>query len=60
MFLTSEGGGSQQSFTPAAPNKLKLGEGGLKQWELAIDLAVASGGETRREKLTMRRAFAPS
>ena len=29
MFLTSEeGGGKQQSFTQAAPNELKLGEGG--------------------------------
>ena len=28
MFLTSEGEGRQQSFTQAAPNELKLGEGG--------------------------------
>ena len=28
VFLTSEGGGRQQSFTQAAPNELKLGEGG--------------------------------
>ena len=28
MFLTSEGGGKQQSFTQAAPKELKLGEGG--------------------------------
>ena len=28
MFLTSEGGGKQQSCTQAAPNELKLGEGG--------------------------------
>ena len=28
MFLTSEGGRRQQSFTQAAPNDLKLGEGG--------------------------------
>ena len=26
VFLTSEGGGRQQSFTLAAPNELKLGE----------------------------------
>ena len=28
MFLTSEARGRQQSFTQAAPNELKLGEGG--------------------------------
>ena len=28
MFLTSEGGGRHQSITQAAPNELKLGEGG--------------------------------
>ena len=28
MFLTSEGRGRQQNFEQAAPNELKLGEGG--------------------------------
>ena len=28
VFLTSEGGGREQSFTQAAPNELKLDEGG--------------------------------
>ena len=27
MFLTSEGGGRQQSLTQAAPNEMELGEG---------------------------------
>ena len=30
MLPTSEGGGRPQSFTQAAPNELKLGEGGVK------------------------------
>ena len=60
MFLTSEGGGRQQSFTQAAPNELRLGEGGVKWLELVIGFVVASGGEMEREEgVTTRRALAP-
>ena len=50
VFLTSEGQGRPQSFTQAAPNELKLGKMGTKWLELAIGLAVASGGETETKE----------
>ena len=42
--------GRQQSFTQAAPNELKLGEGGVKWWELAIGLAVSSWGDEKGQE----------
>ena len=44
-FLTSEGGGRQQSFTQSAPNEPKRGEGGYsgESWPSA-------GGETETGK----------
>ena len=58
VFLTSEGQGRPQSFTQAAPNELKRGKIGTQWLELAIGLAVASGGETETKGagLTVRRA----
>jgi len=60
VFLTSEGGGRQQSFTQAAPNELKLGEGE----KLVRAGHRLGGGVGMCEKevgggQTTRRAFAP-
>ena len=50
MFLTGEGGGRQQSFTQAAPNEMKLGDGGKPVRDLAIGQAVAWRDERERGK----------
>ena len=51
MFLTNEGGGEQQSFTQAAPNELKLGEGRVKVMGAGHRLGGGVGGlERERER----------
>ena len=60
VFLTSEGGGRQQSFTQAAPNELKLGEGEkLVRAGHRLGGGVGMGEKEVGGGQTTRRAFAP-
>ena len=61
MDISDQGGERQHSFTQAAPNELKLSEGGQsgESWPLAWWLRGVKRRQGRRITVTIRRAFAP-